>query len=121
MREVLACFDLTGVVVTVDAMHTQTDTAQLITDGGGDYVCTVKANTPTLYRQLKDLPWSLLAFELCGSARRQERGAQPEKPQQPPITQNEPAPTDAVPLRFDPPWPLHRCEHEVYLRESEGV
>ena len=57
VREVLACFDLTGVVVTVDAMHTQTDTAQLITDGGGDYVCTVKANTPTLYRQLKDLPW----------------------------------------------------------------
>jgi hypothetical protein len=44
VRTLLAAFDLTGVVVTVDAMHTQTDTAQLITDAGGDYVFTVKNN-----------------------------------------------------------------------------
>jgi len=42
----LASFDLTGAVVTVDAMHTQTDTAQAITDAGGDYVFTVKGNQP---------------------------------------------------------------------------
>ncbi len=53
---VLACFDLTGVVVSVDAMHTQTDTATAITSAGGDYVFTVKGNTPTLQRQLKALP-----------------------------------------------------------------
>jgi len=57
VRDLLACFDLTGVVVTVDAMHTQTDTATAITSAGGAYVFTVKGNTPTLHRQLKALPW----------------------------------------------------------------
>lgn len=57
VRDLLACFDLTGVVVTVDAMHTQTGTAELITGAGGDYVFTIKGNTPTLHRQLKALPW----------------------------------------------------------------
>ena len=38
-------------------MHTQGDTAQVITGQGADYVMTVKANMPTLYRQLKKLPW----------------------------------------------------------------
>ena len=44
VRTLLATFDLTEVVVTVDAMHTQTDTATAILDAGGDYVFTVKAN-----------------------------------------------------------------------------
>ncbi len=57
VRDLLACFDLTGVVVTVDAMHTQGETAQAITDGGGDYLFTVKKNQPTLHRACKDLPW----------------------------------------------------------------
>ena len=57
VRDLLANFDLTGVVVTVDAMHTQTDTATAITGAGGEYVFTVKGNTPTLHRQLKSLPW----------------------------------------------------------------
>lgn len=57
VRDLLACFDLTGVVVTIDAMHTQIDTATSITAAGGHYVLTVKGNTPTLRRQLKALPW----------------------------------------------------------------
>lgn len=57
VRDLLAYFDLTGAVVTVDAMHTQTDTAEAITAAGGDYVFTVKGNTPTLHRALKALPW----------------------------------------------------------------
>jgi hypothetical protein len=57
VRTLLAGFDLTGVVVTVDAMHTQTDTAQLIVDAGGDYVFTIKGNQPTLYAACKALPW----------------------------------------------------------------
>jgi predicted transposase YbfD/YdcC len=60
VRTLLAAFDLSadgGVVVTVDAMHTQTDTATLITAGGGDYVFAVKANQPTLYTACKNLPW----------------------------------------------------------------
>ena len=37
-------------------MHTQSDTAQVILSRGADYV-TVKGNMPTLYQQLKKLPW----------------------------------------------------------------
>ncbi len=58
VRTLLGCFDLTMVVVTVDAMHTQHDTAQLITAAGGDYVFTVKKNQPTLYAACKNLPWA---------------------------------------------------------------
>lgn len=57
VRVVLKGFDLDGVVVTVDAMHTQSDTAELITEAGGDYVFTVKGNTPTLLAACKKLPW----------------------------------------------------------------
>ena len=57
VRDLLACFELTDAVVTVDAMHTQTDTAAAITSAGGDYVFTIKGNTPTLHRQAKALPW----------------------------------------------------------------
>jgi predicted transposase YbfD/YdcC len=60
VRTLLAGFDLTadgGTVITVDAMHTQTDTATAITGAGGDYVFTVKANQPTLYAACKQLPW----------------------------------------------------------------
>jgi hypothetical protein len=39
-------------------MYTQHDTAQLILGRGADYVMTVKANTPTLYEQLRKLPWT---------------------------------------------------------------
>jgi hypothetical protein len=55
VRTLLAGFDLAGVVVTVDAMHTQTDTAQLIVEAGGDYVFTVKGNQPKLYAACKAL------------------------------------------------------------------
>lgn len=54
----LAGFNLDAVVVTVDAMHTQTGTARVIVDGGGDYVFTVKGNQPNLYAACKALPWS---------------------------------------------------------------
>ena len=57
VRDLLATFDLNGVVVTVDAMHTQTDTATAITRAGGDYVFTVKKNQPSLHRAIKALPW----------------------------------------------------------------
>lgn len=58
VQGLLALFDLAGAVVTVDAMHTQTDTASLITAAGGDYVFTVKGNQPTLHGACKKLPWA---------------------------------------------------------------
>ena len=59
VRELLKAFaDLAAAVITIDAMHTQSDTAQVILGRGADYVMTVKGNMPTLYRQLKKLPWA---------------------------------------------------------------
>src|SRR5512142_1057799 len=43
VRELLKAFaDLAGAVITIDAMHTQTDTAQVILGRGADYVMTVE-------------------------------------------------------------------------------
>ena len=42
--------DLTGKVITADALHTQRATAEdLVTAQRADYVLTVKANQPTLF------------------------------------------------------------------------
>jgi predicted transposase YbfD/YdcC len=41
-------------------MHTQTDTAKVILARRADYVMTVKASMPTLYKQLKKLPWAAI-------------------------------------------------------------
>jgi predicted transposase YbfD/YdcC len=61
VRELLKAFaDLAGAVLTIDAMHTQSDTAQVILGRGADYVMTVKGNMPTLYRKLKKLPWAAI-------------------------------------------------------------
>jgi predicted transposase YbfD/YdcC len=58
VRDLLKTFaDLGGAVITMDAMHTQADTAQVILGRHADYVMTVKGNMPALYRQLKKLPW----------------------------------------------------------------
>src|SRR5436189_4529012 len=52
VRELLKAFtDLAGAVVTIDAMHTPQDPAPAVPGRGADYVMTVKANMPTLYRQ----------------------------------------------------------------------
>src|SRR5512146_2290950 len=59
VRELLKAFaSLAGAVITIDAMHTQSDTAQVITGRQADYVMTVKGNMPTLYKRLKKLPWA---------------------------------------------------------------
>ena len=59
VRDLLTAFaDLAGAVITIDAMHTQHDTARAILARQADYVMTVKGNVPTLYRQLRKLPWA---------------------------------------------------------------
>jgi predicted transposase YbfD/YdcC len=59
VRDLLKAFaSLAGAVITIDALHTQHDTAKAILARQADYVMTVKANTPTLYRQLRKLPWA---------------------------------------------------------------
>jgi predicted transposase YbfD/YdcC len=61
VQGLLKLFDLTGVVVTADAMHTQVDTATQITAAGGDYVFTVKGNQRKLFEACKALPWQDVA------------------------------------------------------------
>jgi predicted transposase YbfD/YdcC len=41
--------ELTGALVSIDAMGTQTDIAQTILDGGGDYLLALKANWPATH------------------------------------------------------------------------
>ncbi|MEV4019893.1 ISAs1 family transposase [Nonomuraea angiospora] len=53
----LSHLDLTGVVVTADALHTQHDHARHVIAAGGHYLFIVKGNQPTLLRRLKALPW----------------------------------------------------------------
>ncbi|MFI7151817.1 ISAs1 family transposase [Nonomuraea sp. NPDC050022] len=53
----LAKLDLTGMVITADALHTQHEHARHIIAAGGHYLFLVKGNQPTLHRRLKALPW----------------------------------------------------------------
>lgn len=55
-RKVLRGLDLTGKIVLTDALHTNQQTAQqILFEGGGDYIMTVKGNQPTLYKTLETL------------------------------------------------------------------
>ena len=47
--------DLTGVVLTADALHVHRDNIEELTERGGDYVLTVKGNQPTLLDAVKNL------------------------------------------------------------------
>jgi predicted transposase YbfD/YdcC len=59
VRDLLKAFaDLAGAVITIDALHTQHDTAKAILARHADYVMTVKGNMPILHRQLRKLPWT---------------------------------------------------------------
>jgi len=49
--------DLTGVVITADALHTQHRHAHDLRGHGAHYVFIVKDNQPSLHTQLAGLPW----------------------------------------------------------------
>jgi predicted transposase YbfD/YdcC len=50
--------DLAGAVITADALHTQREHAEfLVTEKDAHYILVVKKNQPSLYSQLKNLPW----------------------------------------------------------------
>jgi predicted transposase YbfD/YdcC len=48
--ELLKLIELSGAIVTIDAMGCQAEIAGAIVDGGGDYILAVKGNQPTLHR-----------------------------------------------------------------------
>jgi predicted transposase YbfD/YdcC len=49
----LNLLDITGCIITIDAMGTQTKIAGQIVDKGADYVLCLKANHPTLWNQVR--------------------------------------------------------------------
>jgi predicted transposase YbfD/YdcC len=53
--ELLKLMELSGAIVTLDAMHCQIETAASILDAGADYVLAVKNNQPKLFSFLHDL------------------------------------------------------------------
>jgi len=55
VQKLLDLLELTGAIVTVDAMHCQKKTAAKIRARGADYILTVKQNQRKLYDQLMDL------------------------------------------------------------------
>jgi predicted transposase YbfD/YdcC len=63
--------DLAGCVITADAMHTQRDHAEfLVATKKAHYILVVKKNQPSLYAQLKNLPWR----QIPASDRQRDRG-----------------------------------------------
>lgn len=51
--ELLRLLDVSGALVTIDAMGCQKEIADRIREGGGDYVLAVKQNQPTLHEQVE--------------------------------------------------------------------
>ena len=54
LPQLLDLLDLQDKIVTIDAMGCQTELAQAIVEGGGDYVLAVTGNQPTLHTALQD-------------------------------------------------------------------
>jgi len=50
--------ELADALVTADALHTQRGHVRYLRQRGAHYLLTVKANQPTLLRQLRSLPWA---------------------------------------------------------------
>ncbi len=53
-RALLETLCLNGVLVTADALHTQTATAQIILDRGGNYLLALKANHPLVVHEVAE-------------------------------------------------------------------
>jgi len=53
MQSMLESMDIKGSVITADAMHCQTKTAEVVRSNGGDYVLQVKENQKKLLNEIK--------------------------------------------------------------------
>lgn len=62
--------DLTDVLVTADAVHTNRNHAEYLHQRGGHYLLSAKLNQPTLLRRLRALPWTQIGV----AARERGRG-----------------------------------------------
>ena len=72
-QPLLADLELTGTIITADAMHTQRQHAEfLVTGKHGDYLFIVKGNQPALHDQLRARPWH--AIPVMDRSRDQAQG-----------------------------------------------
>ncbi|MDO8706243.1 MAG: ISAs1 family transposase [Sulfuricaulis sp.] len=81
-RRLLRGQDLLGKIILTDALHTQTETGQqILFEGGGDYLMTVKGNQPTLQKNLENL-FRQQGFSPSahGANAGSETGTQPQPP-----------------------------------------
>jgi predicted transposase YbfD/YdcC len=53
--ELIKVLELSGCIVTIDAMGCQKEIVKLIIEQGGDYVITLKKNQSSLYKQVEEL------------------------------------------------------------------
>jgi predicted transposase YbfD/YdcC len=53
--KLLQLLDITGCIVTIDAIGTQTEIAKTIIEGGGDYLLAVKENQGHLFEDIRSL------------------------------------------------------------------
>ncbi|MDH2392056.1 ISAs1 family transposase [Streptomyces sp. HNM0663] len=74
----LSPYDLAGVVVTADALHTQRGHVHFLHEKGARFLLVVKDNQPTLFKTLRSLPWKHVtarhADRDVGHGRRELRG-----------------------------------------------
>jgi len=71
--QLLKLFDLSGCTVTIDAMGAQTAIAQAITDGGAEYVLSLKGNQGTMHRDVIVMFEEATANEFKGISHQSEQ------------------------------------------------
>jgi hypothetical protein len=91
-RELFKQLDLEGRFVSLDALHTQDDTARaVVLEGGGDYLLTAKGNQPTVHQNILKLvsapqadfpPSGTHAHPSSNGGKEQGAGREPLPPQQ---------------------------------------
>lgn len=65
--------DLTGAVITADALHTQHDHASYLHERGAHYLAVVKKNHPGLHQRVRRLPWRDVRLDHYERARAHHR------------------------------------------------
>nr|WP_234307775.1 ISAs1 family transposase [Streptomyces sp. NBRC 110035] len=65
--------DLTGAVITADALHTQHDHAAYLHERGAHYLAVVKRNHPGLHERIRGLPWRDIRLDHVERARAHHR------------------------------------------------
>ena len=62
-KPLLDTIDLTGTVITADALHTQHAHGAYLRERGAHYIAQVKANHPGLFDRVRHLPWREITLD----------------------------------------------------------